>query len=579
MLEFLILITFHILTVLIIPLCGKKQEDETAAAVAQETSENRFINFAATERILALYLDHLRSVNPVEFQKHRLIDAGMAVLHDVQNLLKQSQFDDELIAIAIIHFLADYHQIKINMGNETTPWYTVFSKNANFDDLNRRRSNKKTKKRRIMNASKEKKREHEENAGGALMSSLAGLRIADGMHLLTPPPSEDKGTSSQKSSSDHSNHQLHQHDEKNYCDTASYIDCLKEERDQLAQYTDGLTHVFALIDKEIKRVGQKVEKTATPANGILSETIPIPVDLYPNYNFVGRLLGPRGTTAKQLEEITGCKIVVHGRKKDAVGNESAASTPNPDDPLRVEVSCPATDIGAAQKLEVGVNVIKVILQPPADGQDDLKRQQLTDLAYMNGTYRPRSHHAQHSTASGDYPGAHHFQSLLPFAYRIPAFADCKHEVFLKTLLSLGLPPTSVVQLMYNQQKECDIPKCSVLRSLIEHNVPLSHKYDAPLSGVSKMPHPPKFDELLNAMQWYDLMSRTRQAAEAHLSWSTPEAFLKFQESQKAQEVSSRMCASMGPFGCNPRQSGGSSKSSTPRANVTHLAEKPKSAKK
>lgn len=31
------------------------------------------------------------------------------------------------------------------------------------------------------------------------------------------------------------------------------------------------------------------------------------------YNFVGRILGPRGLTAKQLEAETGCKIMVRGK--------------------------------------------------------------------------------------------------------------------------------------------------------------------------------------------------------------------------------------------------------------------------
>ena len=39
----------------------------------------------------------------------------------------------------------------------------------------------------------------------------------------------------------------------------------------------------------------------------------VPVEQYPEYNFVGRILGPRGLTAKQLEQDTGCKIMVRGR--------------------------------------------------------------------------------------------------------------------------------------------------------------------------------------------------------------------------------------------------------------------------
>jgi len=31
------------------------------------------------------------------------------------------------------------------------------------------------------------------------------------------------------------------------------------------------------------------------------------------FNFVGRILGPRGMTAKQLEQETGCKIMIRGK--------------------------------------------------------------------------------------------------------------------------------------------------------------------------------------------------------------------------------------------------------------------------
>ncbi|CAG2182725.1 unnamed protein product, partial [Oppiella nova] len=43
------------------------------------------------------------------------------------------------------------------------------------------------------------------------------------------------------------------------------------------------------------------------------EKVYVPVDEHPEYNFVGRILGPRGMTAKQLEQETGCKIMVRGR--------------------------------------------------------------------------------------------------------------------------------------------------------------------------------------------------------------------------------------------------------------------------
>lgn len=61
---------------------------------------------------------------------------------------------------------------------------------------------------------------------------------------------------------------------------------------------------------------------------VLQEKVFVPVKENPNvscppltatsvivkkYNFVGRLLGPRGLTAKQLEQDLECKIMVRGR--------------------------------------------------------------------------------------------------------------------------------------------------------------------------------------------------------------------------------------------------------------------------
>ncbi|TYK24899.1 KH domain-containing protein [Cucumis melo var. makuwa] len=39
----------------------------------------------------------------------------------------------------------------------------------------------------------------------------------------------------------------------------------------------------------------------------------IPVDTYPNFNFVGRLLGPRGNSLKRVEATTGCRVYIRGK--------------------------------------------------------------------------------------------------------------------------------------------------------------------------------------------------------------------------------------------------------------------------
>ncbi|CAM9191216.1 unnamed protein product, partial [Lampetra fluviatilis] len=47
----------------------------------------------------------------------------------------------------------------------------------------------------------------------------------------------------------------------------------------------------------------------------LQEKLFVPVKDYPDFNFVGRILGPRGLTAKQLESETGCRIMVRGSRQ------------------------------------------------------------------------------------------------------------------------------------------------------------------------------------------------------------------------------------------------------------------------
>ncbi|KAK1297432.1 KH domain-containing protein [Acorus calamus] len=51
------------------------------------------------------------------------------------------------------------------------------------------------------------------------------------------------------------------------------------------------------------------------SNFIIKKTmrVDIPVDKYPTYNFVGRLLGPRGNSLKRVEANTECRVLIRGR--------------------------------------------------------------------------------------------------------------------------------------------------------------------------------------------------------------------------------------------------------------------------
>ncbi|CAI4035047.1 hypothetical protein SMKI_12G1850 [Saccharomyces mikatae IFO 1815] len=114
----------------------------------------------------------------------------------------------------------------------------------------------------------------------------------------------------------------------------------------------------------------------------------IPVDQYPDVNFVGLLLGPRGRTLRKLQEDSNCKIAIRGRGSVKEGKNASDLPPgamNFEDPLHCLIIADSED-----KIQKGIKVcqnivIKAVTSP--EGQNDLKRGQLRELAELNGTLR------------------------------------------------------------------------------------------------------------------------------------------------------------------------------------------------
>ncbi|KAH9619302.1 hypothetical protein KSS87_019487 [Heliosperma pusillum] len=85
----------------------------------------------------------------------------------------------------------------------------------------------------------------------------------------------------------------------------------------------------------------------------------IPVDAYPNFNFVGRLLGPRGNSLKRVEASTGCRVYIRGK-------------------------------GSIKDPDKAKEILEELLKPVDESQDFYKRQQLRELALLNSSFREDS---------------------------------------------------------------------------------------------------------------------------------------------------------------------------------------------
>ncbi|KAM3967047.1 protein held out wings isoform 2-T3 [Aphomia sociella] len=188
---------------------------------------------------------------------------------------------------------------------------------------------------------------------------------------------------------------------------ADYLAQLLKDRKQLAAFPNVFMHMERLLDEEIAKVraslfqinGVKKEPLILPeAEGIvttLTEKVYVPVKEHPDFNFVGRILGPRGMTAKQLEQETGCKIMVRGKgsmrdKKKEDANRGKPNWEHLADDLHVLLTVEDTENRAKIKLARAVEEVKRLLIPQADGEDELKKRQLMELAIINGTYRDSS---------------------------------------------------------------------------------------------------------------------------------------------------------------------------------------------
>ncbi|KAL8146794.1 hypothetical protein AgCh_004510 [Apium graveolens] len=121
----------------------------------------------------------------------------------------------------------------------------------------------------------------------------------------------------------------------------------------------------------------------------------IPVGNYPNFNFVGRLLGPRGNSLKRVEASTGCRVFIRGKGsiKDPDKEESLRGRPgyehlNEQLHILIEAELPVNVVDV--RLRQAQDIIEELLKPVDESHDLYKRQQLRELAMLNSNFREES---------------------------------------------------------------------------------------------------------------------------------------------------------------------------------------------
>ncbi|XP_024839616.1 KH domain-containing, RNA-binding, signal transduction-associated protein 2 isoform X4 [Bos taurus] len=176
-----------------------------------------------------------------------------------------------------------------------------------------------------------------------------------------------------------------------------YLPELMAERDSL---DPSFVHASRLLAEEIEKFQgsdgksedeeEKYLDVISNKNIKLSERVLIPVKQYPKFNFVGKLLGPRGNSLKRLQEETGAKMSILGKgsmrdkaKEEELRKSGEAKYAHLSDELHVLIEVFAPPGEAYSRMSHALEEIKKFLVP--DYNDEIRQEQLRELSYLNGS--------------------------------------------------------------------------------------------------------------------------------------------------------------------------------------------------
>ncbi|XP_017355299.1 KH domain-containing, RNA-binding, signal transduction-associated protein 3 isoform X5 [Cebus imitator] len=172
-----------------------------------------------------------------------------------------------------------------------------------------------------------------------------------------------------------------------------YLPELMAEKDSL---DPSFTHALRLVNQEIEKFqkgeGKDEEKyidVVINKNMKLGQKVLIPVKQFPKFNFVGKLLGPRGNSLKRLQEETLTKMSILGKgsmrdkaKEEELRKSGEAKYFHLNDDLHVLIEVFAPPAEAYARMGHALEEIKKFLIP--DYNDEIRQAQLQELTYLNG---------------------------------------------------------------------------------------------------------------------------------------------------------------------------------------------------
>jgi len=186
----------------------------------------------------------------------------------------------------------------------------------------------------------------------------------------------------------------------------SYLAELNKEKEYLSQSqisrgTKGSGHVLQILEREISLVqsGHAVATSNMDKRMLdiysgkpirISVKVTVPVKEHPKFNFVGKILGPKGNSLKRLQEDTLTKMAVLGKgsMRDRAREEDLRLSKDPkyihlSEELHVEITAFAPPAEAYARLSYALTELRKYLIP--DSNDQIRQLQMKELEILSNT--------------------------------------------------------------------------------------------------------------------------------------------------------------------------------------------------
>uniref|UniRef100_A0A8B9H9P1 KH RNA binding domain containing, signal transduction associated 3 n=1 Tax=Astyanax mexicanus TaxID=7994 RepID=A0A8B9H9P1_ASTMX len=143
------------------------------------------------------------------------------------------------------------------------------------------------------------------------------------------------------------------------------------------------------VQKDEEKEDEKFIDVVINKNMKLGQKVLIPVKQFPKFNFVGKLLGPRGNSLKRLQEDTLTKMSILGKgsmrdkeKEEELRKSGEAKYNHLNEDLHVLIEVFAPPAEAYARMGHALEEIKKFLIP--DYNDEIRQAQLQELTFLNG---------------------------------------------------------------------------------------------------------------------------------------------------------------------------------------------------